>query len=752
MQAELESYKQENEKLRAQLQLEPGTELEASGEFPNLASKNDAIGEPGETIAFTQYAELQSQYQATFNDLEVAKAAVERYKAKRIKDMVRLRDWQDFAKRCERKLAKRSGLSTPEMSNEFQDLKRPAIESSDLNSSRGSSADFEVTVDHLRRPVSRSSPLVSLENVHNIQLGPRTPSKLGTTMMTNVESQNTPRTSISTTTTKPSTSPVYERVVGKLDDHGSSQTTESDGLPYDDGRDQDAPPHHPEFRVPSLTGNKRKHDLLHSDREGSMAAPIPIKSEPLSSPRVEAIIAGLRRTETLDLDETGEHIDTPRKRQRRLDLLRQKSSFSFPPPAADPYAPFSREPYGRREERGQDLPIPAMEPAVSNIDFSAARAADVASHTTHKALHPWGHQNQNAFGDGGEQQSALRKKKPKWSSADFQSVAEDGETFSTKKPHPRYDSAMANNLLEDLLDNPALPDRVLITPVTARKSTALNTGTPNLQRVKGTDTWVTPATKQLPTPVTGASKQITAKRPLPWTSKSSTSRSPASGRKQPQTPAVESRRPAVITKMPPSKQTNSRRSPVKAQTPLRDIPMKQLKPEDFVLNPRAHGELDLTSMDPVRDREARRHLHACTDPNCMQCGQQLRMLAETMPITVGSTLFASSDDGFTDDERLLKFHLGVHFDPKRIAHMPHGVRKEIILEAKMKIVADRHSRHKLRPNARAKSPPGFWDVEMPTTQEFEARHAEVEDRARELVKERYREATRPDGRWIFRDE
>jgi hypothetical protein len=131
----------------------------------------------------------------------------------------------------------------------------------------------------------------------------------------------------------------------------------------------------------------------------------------------------------------------------------------------------------------------------------------------------------------------------------------------------------------------------------------------------------------------------------------------------------------------------------------------------------------------------------------------MRTLAAELPITVGSLLFANTqDERLTDEERLLKHHLGESFDLDRIVRMDPAQRAELVLQAKVQIVAQRYGRHRLRPNARAKSPPGFWDIDMPTTQDMEERAVEAERRRREVVGERYREAMRPAGRWLFKDE
>jgi hypothetical protein len=124
-----------------------------------------------------------------------------------------------------------------------------------------------------------------------------------------------------------------------------------------------------------------------------------------------------------------------------------------------------------------------------------------------------------------------------------------------------------------------------------------------------------------------------------------------------------------------------------------------------------------------------------------------------MIITVGSELFANTQyDALSEDEKVLRYHLGETFSIPRLRAMPRQEYEELLLTAKTAILAERYGRHKLRPNARAKSPPGYWDVEMPTTQAMEAQHAERQQRERETVRERYREAMRRGGKWVFKDE
>ena len=66
-------------------------------------------------------------------------------------------------------------------------------------------------------------------------------------------------------------------------------------------------------------------------------------------------------------------------------------------------------------------------------------------------------------------------------------------------------------------------------------------------------------------------------------------------------------------------------------------------------------------------------------------------------------------------------------------------------------MANKHGKHR-QAYERARSPPGFWRMDFPSTQE------EIEDRKkamqqeREMIAERLVEASREGGKYIFRDE
>ena len=69
----------------------------------------------------------------------------------------------------------------------------------------------------------------------------------------------------------------------------------------------------------------------------------------------------------------------------------------------------------------------------------------------------------------------------------------------------------------------------------------------------------------------------------------------------------------------------------------------------------------------------------------------------------------------------------------------------------MRQFADRFGKHRTL-FARAKSPVGFWDVGFPSTQEEVQNREKARGRGREVVEERYWEAMRKGGMWVFADD
>ncbi|KJZ76847.1 hypothetical protein HIM_03724 [Hirsutella minnesotensis 3608] len=175
---------------------------------------------------------------------------------------------------------------------------------------------------------------------------------------------------------------------------------------------------------------------------------------------------------------------------------------------------------------------------------------------------------------------------------------------------------------------------------------------------------------------------------------------------------------------------------------LRGKPLSELRLEDFKVNPLANDGERFAYSEVVRDRDERACLPGCTDMHC--CGKQFRALALSQrpdpPLTPGQQI---------EEQKLLEGYLGDF--AYKLASMSKQEKAELWVEAKTQELANKYGRHRQR-FSRMQSPPGFWNADFPDTQELQKERIEAEKRERQGVAERYREATRPNGRWLFRDE
>ncbi|ERF77159.1 hypothetical protein EPUS_08463 [Endocarpon pusillum Z07020] len=156
-------------------------------------------------------------------------------------------------------------------------------------------------------------------------------------------------------------------------------------------------------------------------------------------------------------------------------------------------------------------------------------------------------------------------------------------------------------------------------------------------------------------------------------------------------------------------------NPTPSHPPYRTLPPSSLNPTHFKLNPAANHNLSYAYTSVVRNQSERKRLPGCTRPEC--CGRQFAALAQTLPPTTTTTTTTNRSPTPTltaEDEAALKSYLG-------------AARYEGL--------------------DRAPSPPGFWNVDFPATQEREEDRMEAERREREEVKARWREAMKnPDPR------
>ncbi|RDL37749.1 uncharacterized protein BP5553_05182 [Venustampulla echinocandica] len=177
--------------------------------------------------------------------------------------------------------------------------------------------------------------------------------------------------------------------------------------------------------------------------------------------------------------------------------------------------------------------------------------------------------------------------------------------------------------------------------------------------------------------------------------------------------------------------------------PLRCREIRMLSPQDFKINPAYNQGYNYAFTDVVRNRYERQCLSSCTKPGC--CGKQFRALA----IMFFDREIAPNPSQQEADEKLAKDFLGGN--AYKFQGMSKDERKEILVQAKTRELANQFGRHR-HAYERPKSPPGFWDADFPTTQEQMAQREKAHEFERELVARRYEEAMRPGGAYIFRDE
>ncbi|KAI9762723.1 MAG: hypothetical protein M1835_007989 [Candelina submexicana] len=181
--------------------------------------------------------------------------------------------------------------------------------------------------------------------------------------------------------------------------------------------------------------------------------------------------------------------------------------------------------------------------------------------------------------------------------------------------------------------------------------------------------------------------------------------------------------------------------------PFRARPLRRLGLEHFKINPEYNQGLDYAFVETVRNREQRQCLPGCTRPEC--CGDKFRKLVKIggAPTPQRPGIWDSSQ--VDEDQRLLEQYLGD--DRGRLEAMNDEEKDELLMQAKTKQFADKHGKHR-HAYERRTTPPGFWRTDMPTTQETGEDREKAKEMERQKVEERYREAMRPGGRWLFRDE
>lgn len=179
---------------------------------------------------------------------------------------------------------------------------------------------------------------------------------------------------------------------------------------------------------------------------------------------------------------------------------------------------------------------------------------------------------------------------------------------------------------------------------------------------------------------------------------------------------------------------------------------KFLSFEDFKINPiHNHGYAHPVS-EVVRNRDQRSCMPGCTRPNC--CGNAIRKA-----VAMGGHFPAPKKSGFSkdipfeddpgDDERCLQVYLGD--DYPRLKNLPWEDKEELLWAARTEQFANAYGKHRYQ-YGRQQTPPGFWDADMPSTQQEVKNKTIAKAMQKAKISEMHREAMKPGGRYKFRDE
>ncbi|EMD87599.1 hypothetical protein COCC4DRAFT_192924 [Bipolaris maydis ATCC 48331] len=197
----------------------------------------------------------------------------------------------------------------------------------------------------------------------------------------------------------------------------------------------------------------------------------------------------------------------------------------------------------------------------------------------------------------------------------------------------------------------------------------------------------------------------------------------------------------IWTMKPPETRSSARKkrdSSSKEQVPLREKPVTELGIQDFKPNPAYNQGYSYAFSETVRKRGDRMCLPGCTNPQC--CGSTFRTFAAAQ-----APLSASQE------EALLEDYLGEAYSKLQLTQMSSEERQELVLQARTRKMAKESGKHR-EAYQRRRTPPGFWRVDFPTTQEREEDRARAKEQERLETHERWIEANRRGGKWIFRDE
>lgn len=442
--------------------------------------------------------------------------------------------------------------------------------------------------------------------------------------------------------------------------------------------------------------------------DGTPAKPLHVKDEPPSSP--PAAIHVLTRTETIDLDDAAAHLHNHSSvHSRTTGTVRHQRSGSAP------FSQIVREHAAQKEQSERDQASSVH----SRVPLAATEMRAVSE--------PMDHQSNN--------QHILQP-------LDLNIIAHTTEQTPTK----RLKQTPARRLKQDVLAEsgetppPVDEDELRLPPSAARA---------NLQRLRASKVPHTPANRLQLHGLSGSPLVKQEQTPPSSTRRTSrqtpsdsgeASRSVLKARANQQDDIVPDGRPVWSMRASDKRPNAPKRSllSTERQSPLREKPVRELRVHDFKPNPVYNHGYTYAFSETVRKRGDRMCLPGCTNTDC--CGSDFRRLAEALHELPAS-----------QEEAMLEEYLGDAYDTVVSTQMAPDERAELVLQARTKKIAKESGKHR-EAYERRKTPPGYWRVDFPSTQEQQRDRERAKEQEIKTVQERWLEAQKKGGRWIFRDE
>ncbi|KAF1990135.1 hypothetical protein K402DRAFT_401597 [Aulographum hederae CBS 113979] len=490
-----------------------------------------------------------------------------------------------------------------------------------------------------------------------------------------------------------------------------------------------------------------------------------IKQEPCSPEPIRRSSDCLTRINSLDLDELGHDITTPRKAQRTR-RLRKHASFHALHTESGRHERAISAPYldaGESRNDAENTPPLSFKRSGSDLVGMAEKAAyrenenrienrtdfDVLKNSSTTQRPPPRplqdlSTNEVVLPQRSVRAVASRRRDPTRGERAIHTVAEDGETYiestNTRAKAKSPAIAESNRRLNNLMQGNNTPSKqpLACTAVPVRRGSPAYT---RMTRVRAN------AEERV------AASTFPKSSPNVTTPKKATPKANAPAKPSPKPTSKPTVTPTTAFKKPPPRSNPQPKPKPTPRGPLRSLPLSALDPEDFKINPANNWGLDYAFQDVIRGRSARGCLAGCIRPEC--CGPHFRALADAgLKPSLPRSLMKSHDAAADDDEtRILRAYQGNAFDRDRLECMSDGERGELVMEATIALLAKEHGKlHRGNAYARGRSPPGFWRTDFPSTQSQAQDREEAERVVREKVRERWNEAMREGGAWLFRDE